>query len=164
APDLSHSVADRAMYHADNAYFLENVTITSHRCRTHKASNTAFRGFGGPQGMVGIEHVIDEIARQLGKDPLDVRKINFYGTDERNVTPYGMTVEDNILHELIPQLEQQVDYAARRRAIGEFNANNRYLKKGIALTPVKFGISFTAKHLNQAGALVLVYQDGSVQL
>ncbi len=164
APDLSDSVCDRAMSHADNAYYLANVRITSHRCRTHKASNTAFRGFGGPQGMVGVEEVIEQIARKLGKDPLDVRKVNLYGVSERNVAPYGMTVEDNILHELIAELEQRVDYAARRRAIDRYNASHPYLKQGIALTPVKFGISFTQKHLNQAGALVLVYLDGSVQL
>ncbi|WP_111745823.1 xanthine dehydrogenase molybdopterin binding subunit [Salinisphaera orenii] len=164
APDLSHSIADRAMYHADNAYYLENVTITSRRCRTHKVSNTAFRGFGGPQGMVGMEHIIEEIARYLGRDPLDVRKVNLYGTTERNVTPYGMTVEDNILHELIPALENRIDYNARRAAIREYNAASPYVKKGLALTPVKFGISFTTKFLNQAGALVLVYLDGSVQL
>ncbi|HET7313603.1 xanthine dehydrogenase molybdopterin binding subunit [Salinisphaera sp.] len=164
APDLSHSIADRGMYHADNAYFLENVTITSRRCRTHKVSNTAFRGFGGPQGMLGMEHVIEEIARYLGKDPLEIRKTNLYGVGERNVTPYGMTVEDNILHELMPELEASCDYAKRRAGIRAYNEKNPWLKKGIALTPVKFGISFTAKHLNQAGALVLVYQDGSVQL
>lgn len=164
APDLSHSVADRAMYHADNTYFLENVRIKSVRSRTNKPSNTAFRGFGAPQGAVATEHVMDEIARALGKDPLEVRKVNFYGVEDRNITPFGMTVEDNILHELVPQLEQRVDYAARRRAVREYNASHRYLKKGLALTPVKFGISFTAKHLNQAGALVLVYLDGSVQL
>ena len=164
SPDLSHSIADRAMAHADNAYFLDQLRITSKRCFTHKASNTAFRGFGGPQGMVGIEEVIEQIARHLGKDPLAVRKVNFYGADSRNVTPYGMTVEDNILDGLVGELEQRVDYAARRRAIAQFNASHAYLKKGIALTPVKFGISFTAKHLNQGGALVLVYLDGSVQL
>lgn len=164
SPDLSHSIADRGMYHADNAYFLENVTITSRRCRTNKVSNTAFRGFGGPQGMVGMEHVIEEIARHVGRDPLAIRKINLYGVDERNVTPYGMTVEDNILHELMPELENSADYAQRRAAIQAYNEQSPWLKKGIALTPVKFGISFTAKHLNQAGALVLVYQDGSVQL
>ncbi len=164
APDLSHSVADRAMYHADNAYYLDNVTITSKRCRTHTVSNTAFRGFGGPQGMVGMEHIIEEIARALGKDPLDIRKINFYGVGERNVTPYGMTVEDNILHELVPQLEANAGYASRRQAVRDYNSRSQWLKKGLAITPVKFGISFTAKHLNQAGALVLVYQDGTVQL
>lgn len=164
APDLSHSVCDRAMYHADNAYYLANSQITSKRCRTHKVSNTAFRGFGGPQGMVGMEQIIEEIARHVGKDPLDVRKINFYGIDERNVTPYGMTVRDNILHDLVPALESRVDYAGRRQAVREYNATSPYLKKGLSLTPVKFGISFTAKFLNQAGALVLVYTDGSVQL
>jgi xanthine dehydrogenase large subunit len=164
APDLSHSIADRGMYHADNAYFLENATIASHRCRTHKVSNTAFRGFGGPQGMVGMEHVIEEIARYLGRDPLEIRKTNLYGVTERNVTPYGMTVEDNVLHDLLPELEASADYARRREAIRAWNADSPWLKKGMALTPVKFGISFTAKHLNQAGALVLVYQDGSVQL
>ena len=164
SPDLSHSVCDRAMAHADNAYFLENVRVESRRCFTNKPSNTAFRGFGGPQGMVGIEEVIEQIARSLGKDPLAVRKINFYGIDARNVTPYGMTVEDNILDELVEELEQRIDYAARRRTIDRFNASHPYLKKGMALTPVKFGISFTAKHLNQGGALVLVYLDGSVQL
>lgn len=164
APDLSHSIADRGMYHADNAYFLENVTITSRRCRTNKVSNTAFRGFGGPQGMVGMEHVIEEIARHVGRDPLAIRKLNLYGVDERNVTPYGMTVEDNILHELMPELENSVDYDRRRAEIRAYNEQSPWLKKGLALTPVKFGISFTAKHLNQAGALVLVYQDGSVQL
>jgi len=164
APDLSHSIADRGMYHADNAYYLDNVTITSRRCRTHKVSNTAFRGFGGPQGMVGMEHIIEEIARHRGRDPLDIRKINLYGVEDRNVTPYGMTVEDNILHELLPEIEASSDYARRREEIRAYNADSPWLKKGIALTPVKFGISFTAKHLNQAGALVLVYQDGSVQL
>ncbi|HTI95743.1 MAG TPA: xanthine dehydrogenase molybdopterin binding subunit [Rudaea sp.] len=164
SPDLSHSVCDRAMAHADNAYFLENVRVESRRCFTNKPSNTAFRGFGGPQGMVGIEEVIEQIARALGKDPLAVRKINFYRIEERNVTPYGMTVEDNILDELVGELEQRIDYAARRSAIATFNASHPYLKKGMALTPVKFGISFTAKHLNQGGALVLVYLDGSVQL
>lgn len=164
APDLSHSVADRGMYHADNAYYLENARVTSRRCRTNKVSNTAFRGFGGPQGMLGIEHVIEKIALELGMDPLDVRKTNLYGVTDRNVTHYGMTIEDNILHDLIPLLEERVDYAGRRRAIRQFNKQNKYLKKGIALTPVKFGISFTAKHLNQGGALVLVYLDGSVQL
>lgn len=164
SPDLSHSIADRAMAHADNAYFLDQLRITSKRCFTHKASNTAFRGFGGPQGMVGIEEVIEQIARRLNKDPLEIRKANFYGIAERNVTPFGMTVEDNILDELVGELEQRVDYKARRRAIAQFNASHAYVKKGIALTPVKFGISFTAKHLNQGGALVLVYLDGSVQL
>jgi xanthine dehydrogenase large subunit len=162
--DLSRAVNDRTMFHSDNAYFLENVTIVSHRCKTHTVSNTAFRGFGGPQGMHAIEYVVDEIARFLKLDPLSVRKTNFYGTDDRNVTPYAQTIEDNILHELVAQLEENGDYAQRRSAITEFNAGNRLLKRGIALTPVKFGISFTATHLNQAGALLHVYTDGTVHL
>lgn len=164
SPDLSGAVNDRAMFHADNCYYLENATIVSHRCRTHTVSNTAFRGFGGPQGMMGIEYVMDEIARALGRDALEVRKLNFYGVRERNVTPYYMTVEDNIIHEIVADLEQSADYTGRRREIAAFNAASPCLKKGLALTPVKFGISFTTKFMNQAGALVLVYTDGSVQL
>jgi xanthine dehydrogenase large subunit len=162
--DLSASICDRAMFHADNAYFLGHARITSHRCKTNTVSNTAFRGFGGPQGMVGIERVMDAIALKLGRDPLDVRKANFYGIGERNVTPYHMTVEDNVIHEIVAELEQSSDYRARRAAIRAFNGNNRWTARGIALTPVKFGISFTATHLNQAGALVHVYKDGSVHL
>ena len=162
--DLSGPINVRAMFHSDNCYFLEHVRITSHRCKTHKASNVAFRGFGGPQGMMGIEHVIDEIARYLEKDPLDVRKINFYGKQERNVTPYRMTVEDNIIHELVDELEDKSGYRERRRQVNEFNDSGGVLKRGIALTPVKFGISFTATFYNQAGALLHVYRDGSIML
>jgi xanthine dehydrogenase large subunit len=162
--DLSGAIADRGMFHADNGYYLDNVHITSYRCKTNLVSNTAFRGFGGPQGMMGIEQVIDAIARHLGKDPLDVRKRNLYGQGERNVTPYHMTVEDNILPELIGELETSSEYRRRRDAIKAFNAASPYLKKGLALTPVKFGISFTTTHLNQAGALLHVYTDGSVHL
>ncbi len=162
--DLSGPVNDRTMFHCDNAYFLENVRIESHRCKTNTVSNTAFRGFGGPQGMVAIEYVIDDIARTLGLDPLDVRRRNFYGIGERNVTQYGQTVEDNILDMIADRLEADADYRARRAGIREFNASSSILKRGIALTPVKFGISFTATHLNQAGALVHVYKDGSVHL
>ena len=162
--DLSGPINVRAMFHSDNCYFLENVRITSHRCKTHKASNVAFRGFGGPQGMMGIENVIDEIARFLDKDPLDVRKINFYGKDDRNVTPYRMTLEDNIIHELVEELEEKSAYRERRRQVEAFNATGSTLKKGIALTPVKFGISFTATFYNQAGALLHVYRDGSIML
>ena len=162
--DLSGPVNDRTMFHCDNAYFLENVRIASHRCKTNTVSNTAFRGFGGPQGMVAIEYVIDDIARTLGLDPLDVRRRNFYGIGERDVTQYGQSVEDNIIGMIADQLETSADYRARRAAIREFNASSRILKRGIALTPVKFGISFTATHLNQAGALVHVYKDGSVHL
>jgi len=162
--DLSGPVNDRTMFHCDNAYFLENVRIESHRCKTNTVSNTAFRGFGGPQGMLAIEYAIDDIARTLGLDPLDVRRRNFYGIGERNVTQYGQTVEDNILDMIADRLEADADYRARRAEIREFNASGGILKRGIALTPVKFGISFTATHLNQAGALVHVYKDGSVHL
>src|SRR5262249_14309319 len=162
--DLSGAIADRAMFHADNGYYLDNVAIASHRCKTHTVANTAFRGFGGPQGMMGIEQVMDAIARHLGKDPLEIRKANLYGQGERNVTPYHMTVEDNILPELIADLEQSADYCRRSGQIRACNAANPYLKKGLALTPVKFGMSFTTSHLNQAGALLHVYTDGSVHL
>ncbi|HUT51659.1 MAG TPA: xanthine dehydrogenase molybdopterin binding subunit [Alphaproteobacteria bacterium] len=162
--DLSGAIADRAMFHADNAYYLPAARIVSHRCKTNTVSNTAFRGFGGPQGMVGIEQVIDEIARDLGKDPLDIRRANLYGDKGRDVTPYHMTVEDNILPKLLDDLEASSDYRVRRKEIDAFNATSPVLKRGIALTPVKFGISFTTSHLNQAGALIHVYTDGSVHL
>ena len=162
--DLSGPVNDRTMFHCDNAYFLENVHIKSHRCKTNTVSATAFRGFGGPQGMYAIEYAIDDIARTLQLDPLEVRKRNFYGVGERDVTQYGQTLEDNIIDEIIGKLEMDSDYRARRQAVNEFNADNTVLKRGIALTPVKFGISFTATHLNQAGALVHVYKDGTVHL
>jgi len=162
--DLTGAIADRAMFHADNGYYLDQVLIVSHRCRTNTVSSTAFRGFGGPQGMMAIEEVIDAIARHVGKDPLEVRKINLYGRDERNVTPYHQTIEDNILPEIIAKLEESAGYAERRRAIVAYNAGSRWLKKGLALTPVKFGISFTTSHLNQAGALVHIYGDGSIHL
>jgi xanthine dehydrogenase large subunit len=164
SPDLSGAVNDRAMLHADNAYFLPHVAITSHRCRTNTASNTAFRGFGGPQGMLAIEQVMDEVARHLELDPLQVRKRNLYGVKERNVTPYGMTVEGNVLPGLVAELERTSRYAARRAELARFNAGSPWLKRGLALTPVKFGISFTALPMNQAGALVHVYTDGSVHL
>ncbi len=162
--DLTGAIADRAMFHADNGYYLENVTIVSHRCRTHTVSNTAFRGFGGPQGMLGMERVIEAIARYLGKDQLEIRKLNLYGVAERNVTPYHQTVEDNLLPAIIERLEASAGYRARRAAIAAFNEKSPWLRKGLALTPVKFGISFTTTHLNQAGALLHVYSDGSVHL
>lgn len=161
--DLSLPINDRAMFHSDNCYFLPNVTIRSARYKTHTVSNTAFRGFGGPQGMVGIERVMDAIAAHLGKDPLAVRKANFYG-EGRSTTPYHQEVEDFVADEIIAELEASSDYAARRSAIREFNEQSPYLKKGIALTPVKFGISFTLTHMNQAGALLHIYSDGSVHL
>jgi xanthine dehydrogenase large subunit len=162
--DLSIGVVDRAMFHADNAYFLPEFRIATRRVKTNTVSNTAFRGFGGPQGMLAIERVIDAIAWKLGLDPLDVRKANLYGPG-RDVTPYGQTVEDHdVAPRLIEQLERTSNYRARRNEIRQFNSRSPILKKGIALTPVKFGISFTLTHLNQAGALVHVYQDGSVHL
>jgi xanthine dehydrogenase large subunit len=167
--DLSGPVMTRAICHFDNAYWLPDVAIHGFSGRTNTQSNTAFRGFGGPQGAIAVEHAIDTIARRLGKDPLDVRRANFYGpspkdgdTGERNVTPYGQLVEDNIVHSLVDELERTSAYRARRAAIAEFNATSEVLKRGIALTPVKFGISFNLVHLNQAGALVHVYGDGSV--
>lgn len=163
AQDLSLPVADRAMLHADNAYYLPNVRITSHRLKTNTVSNTAYRGFGGPQGVVGIERVMDHIAHELGVDPLEIRKVNFYG-EGRDTTPYHMTVEDNISPELVAELAKTSDYATRRAEIAKFNATSPILKRGIALTPVKFGISFTLTHLNQAGALVHIYADGSIHL
>jgi xanthine dehydrogenase large subunit len=164
SPDLSGSIVDRAMFHADNAYYLGDATINGHRCKTHTASNTAFRGFGGPQGMVAIENVMDAIARHLGKDPLEVRKVNYYGKTERNVTHYHQTVEHNLLEEMTAELEDSCQYAERRKAITAYNAQSPILKKGLALTPVKFGISFTASFLNQAGALIHLYTDGSIHL
>ncbi|MBO1518272.1 xanthine dehydrogenase molybdopterin binding subunit [Oceanisphaera pacifica] len=164
SPDLSSSIVDRAMFHSDNAYYLGDATVVGHRCKTHTASNTAYRGFGGPQGMMTIEHVIDEIASHLGKDPLEIRKVNFYGIDERNVTHYHQPVEHNIIHEMVEELEESSEYARRRDEIKAYNAQSPILKKGIAMTPVKFGISFTASFLNQGGALVHVYTDGSIHL
>jgi len=148
--------------HFDNAYFLPDVDIVAIAGKTNTQSNTAFRGFGGPQGAIAIEYIIDNIARELGRDPLDVRKANFYGKDERNVTPYGMVVEDNIIHELVADLEGWSEYRRRWAEVRAFNVDSPVLKKGIALTPVKFGISFNVVHYNQAGALVHVYTDGSV--
>jgi xanthine dehydrogenase large subunit len=216
--DLSLPVADRAMLHADNAYLMPNARITSHRFRTNTQSATAFRGFGGPQGMVGIERVMDHVAHLLGKDPLAVRRLNYYAEahgaegapegrisgkmkgdrletadlagrgsvkvetgsgsarrfggahspvpmeDQGNTTPYGMEVEDFVLGAMTRRLEATVDLPARQARVAAWNATNPILKRGIAVTPVKFGISFTLTHLNQAGALVHVYQDGSIHM
>ncbi len=159
--DLSLGVVDRTMFHADNAYFYPACRIHSKRVRTNTVSNTAFRGFGGPQGMLFAERMMDEIAYSTGRDPLDVRKANFY-RDGRDVTPYGMQLADNIIAEVVEELEASSDYRARRKEVAAFNAKGGLLRKGLALTPVKFGISFTLPHLNQAGALVNVYADGSV--
>jgi xanthine dehydrogenase large subunit len=192
AQDLSLPVADRAMLHADNAYLLEHARIESHRLKTNTQSATAFRGFGGPQGMVGIERVMDHIAHHLGRDPLEVRRLNYYAEaapasgeagglsappftsgecppedisgKKKQTTPYGMEVEDFILHGLTDRLAKTGEYQQRRQAVAAWNAANPVLKRGLALTPVKFGISFTLTHLNQAGALVHVYQDGSIHM
>lgn len=183
--DLSLAVCDRAMLHADNAYLIPHMRIASHRLRTNTQSATAFRGFGGPQGMLGMERMIEHVARELGRDPVEVRRLNFYappaaapGTGRRfggehspaapaeaaNITPYGMEVTDFVLHELTGSLLESSDFARRREAIREWNGHNALLKRGIAYAPVKFGISFTLTHLNQAGALVHVYRDGSVMV
>jgi xanthine dehydrogenase large subunit len=160
--DLSGAVATRAVCHFDNAYYLSDVDIVALCCKTNTQSNTAFRGFGGPQGALVMEVLIDSIARELGRDPLDVRVANYYGVGERDVTPYGQRVEDNILAPLTEELLATSDYRARRAALAAFNAKSPVLKRGIAITPVKFGISFNVPFLNQAGALVHVYKDGSV--
>lgn len=166
--DLSHAIADRAMFHADNAYYYPDVEITSHRCRTHQVSMTAFRGFGGPQGVLGAERMMEHIANHLDLDPLKVRRRNFYepaeGPGERVATPYHMTVEDSVIDQIVDDLAETSDYEARRKEIDDWNRANAVIKRGIALTPVKFGISFTTTFLNQAGALVLIYQDGSIAL
>ena len=162
--DLSGPVTDRALFHADNAYFYPNVRLNSHPMKTNTVSNTAFRGFGGPQGVIAAERMIEEIAYATGQDPLDVRKANFYGGEGRNLTPYHQEVEDNILDRLVTELEDTAAYRQRRADIIALNQTSPVLKKGIALTPVKFGISFTATWYNQAGALVHVYNDGSIHL
>ena len=167
--DLSLAIADRAMLHSDNAYFLSDAKITSYRLLTNTQSATAFRGFGGPQGMVGIEQVINHISQYLGKDSLTVREQNFYNNpskrkNELQTTPYHMQVKDSIIKPLVKQLKSSSNYTKRRSEIENWNNKNKFLKKGLALTPVKFGISFTLTHLNQAGALIHVYQDGSIRI
>lgn len=166
--DLSGPVTDRALFHADNAYYYPHVLLRSHPMKTNTVSNTAFRGFGGPQGVIAAERIIEEIAYSLGKDPLEIRKANLYGPEGRTTTPYHQEVEDSILDRLIPELEEASNYQERRAAILKFNKNAKMRgdihRKGIALTPVKFGISFTATWFNQAGCLVHIYSDGSIQL
>lgn len=159
--DLSAPVMTRAICHFDNAYWLPHVSLHGYCARTNTQSNTAFRGFGGPQGALAIEMILDGVARRLGLDPLVVRQRNFY-RDGQAVTPYGQTVEDNLLQPLTDRLISTSDYHARRQEIAAFNAGSPVLKRGMALTPLKFGISFNVVHLNQAGALVHVYTDGSV--
>jgi xanthine dehydrogenase large subunit len=160
--DLSGPVMTRAVCHFDNAYWLPDVAIHGYSAKTNTQSNTAFRGFGGPQGALAIEFIIDSVARTLGKDPLDVRRVNFYGEGENDVTPYRQKVTDNVIHELTDELVRSSDYLRRRVEVVTFNAASPVLKRGIALTPVKFGISFNVSHFNQAGALVHVYTDGSI--
>jgi xanthine dehydrogenase large subunit len=164
--DLSGPVTDRALFHADNAYFYPNVRLRSHPLKTNTVSNTAFRGFGGPQGVIAAERIIEEIAYSLGKDTLEVRRANFYGQpgDGRDLTPYHQSVEDNVIGRIVDELEASSDYQARRAAVLAHNAKGGVIRRGIALTPVKFGISFTATWYNQAGALVHVYNDGSIHL
>lgn len=162
ATDLSFAIMERAMLHSDNAYYVPNMSVIANVWKTNLPSNTAFRGFGGPQGMAAIETVIDRIARCLRKDSAEIRKKNFYGLNDNNITHYGQIVENNHLHTMYDQLVASSDYAARRKAVDEFNATNEFYRKGLALTPVKFGISFTTSHLNQAGALVNIYTDGTV--
>lgn len=162
SPDLSNSIVDRAMFHSDNAYNLQDARVVGNRCKTHTVSNTAFRGFGGPQGTMVAELIMDDVARFVGKDPLDVRKINLY--QDGDTTHYGQPIEHYHMAELIEQLENESEYRKRRESITIFNQSNAYTKRGLALTPVKFGISFTAQHLNQAGALVNIYTDGSIHV
>jgi xanthine dehydrogenase large subunit len=163
SPDLSDAIVDRAMFHVDNCYFYENVRVTGNRCRLNTVSHTAFRGFGGPQGMIVAEAIMDDIARYLGKDPLDVRRANLYRPG-REVTPYHQTVEQFIVADMMQSLCDEADYAGRRQAIRAFNLSSPIIKRGLSMTPVKFGISFTVQHLNQAGALVHVYTDGTIHL
>ena len=160
--DLSGPVMTRALCHFDNAYWMPDVAIHGYSCRTNTQSNTAFRGFGGPQGAIASELMLDSVARALGKDALEVRRANFYGIGERDVTPYGQRVTDNVIRPLVDELAARGDYVARRAQVQAWNAASPVLKKGLALTPVKFGISFNVKHFNQAGALVHVYADGTM--
>lgn len=160
--DMSLPVVQRTVCHAENCYYIPNVVIRGHLCKTNTVSNTAMRGFGAPQGMVGMEGIIEHIAHYLKIDPRLVRRRNFYGIEERNVTPYHQTIEDNIIEELFDRVESEGEYDKRRAEIIEYNKNSPYVKRGIALSPLKFGISFNKVTLNQAGAMVCVYTDGSI--
>ena len=165
SPDLSEAINERALLHIDNAYFLENLLVENYLCKTNTASNTAFRGFGGNLGMMAFENIIDHIANSLKKDPAEIRRRNFYQKKKKNITHYNMKIEDNVMHEIYDQLIKSSNYKSRQLSIKKFNEKNTYIKKGIAITPVKFGISFTTWHLNQAGALVHIYSnDGSVHV
>ncbi len=162
--DLSLPINDRALLHLDNAYYLEHVEATTQLCRTNTVSNTAFRGFGGPQGMLCIERIIDDIACYLRMDPLRIRLANYYGKRQRNRTPYGMKVTDFPLRRITQELARSADYSRRRERIEQWNQENKVIRRGIALTPVKFGISFTMTAYNHASALIHVYTDGSIHL
>ncbi len=165
SPDLSGAINERALLHIDNAYYLENVLVENYLCKTNTASNTAFRGFGGNQGMMVIENILDHIATSLKKDSAEIRRRNFYQKKKKNITHYNMKIEDNVIQEIFDQLIKSSNYKSRQLSIKKFNQENKYIKKGIAITPVKFGISFTTWHLNQAGALVHIYcNDGSVHV
>jgi len=164
ATDLSMAILERAMLHAENAYYIPNMRIIGRCYKTNLPSNTAYRGFGGPQGMAAMETIIDRIARALGKDAAEIRYRNFYGINERNTTPYGQLIENNKIFTVYNKIIKSSDYYIRRETVNKFNAENTYLKRGLAITPVKFGISFTTSFLNQAGALVHIYKDGSVLL
>jgi len=165
SPDLSGAINERALLHIDNAYYLENILVENYLCKTNTASNTAFRGFGGNQGMMAIENIIDHIANSLKKDPAEIRRRNFYQKKKKNITHYNMKIEDNVIQEIFDQLLKSSNYKSRQLSIKKFNQSNKFIKKGIAITPVKFGISFTTWHLNQAGALVHIYcNDGSVHI
>jgi len=161
SPDLSGAINSRALLHIDNAYYLSDISVENYLCKTNTSSSTAFRGFGGNQGMMIIENVVDNVARYLKKDPAEIRKINFYKKNKKNVTHYGMKIEDNVINEIFIKLIKSSNYKNRRLNIKKFNLKSRYLKKGLAITPVKFGISFTTTHLNQAGALVHIYHTDS---
>ena len=165
SPDLSGAINTRALLHIDNAYYLSDLLVENFLCKTNTSSSTAFRGFGGNQGMMVIENIIDNISRYLNKDSSEIRRRNFYQKKKKNVTHYGMKIEDNIINEIFERLIKTSNYKSRLYNIKKFNLKNKYLKKGIAITPVKFGISFTTWHLNQAGALVHIYcNDGSVHV
>ena len=164
SPDLSGAINDRAIYHIDNAYYIPNIEINSYRCKTNTVSNTAFRGFGGPQGMFCIENIIENISQKLKLEASEIRKINFYKDKIKNTTHYGMRITDNVIEDIFNKLIKKSNYKKRKIEIDNFNKKNKVLKKGIAITPVKFGISFTTTHLNQGGALVHIYTDGSIHL
>ncbi|GAB1581327.1 xanthine dehydrogenase molybdopterin binding subunit [Phyllobacterium phragmitis] len=163
-PDLTGAVITRTLTHTDNSYFIPNARFVGHACKTNTVSNTAFRGFGGPQGILTIEAIVDTIARKLGRDPNEVRRINYYGDETGDVTPYGQKVEDNRLVEVTDAVLASAFWQERRREIDEYNARSPVIRRGLAMMPVKFGISFNLTSLNQAGALVHVYLDGSIFL